>query len=435
MFKKIIYIFVLLIIFLSAGGWAQEKKPVFNVIKVEGVITSPTAKYIASGIEEAQKADAEGIIILLDTPGGMDTAMRDITKSILNAPVPVIVFVYPSGARAASAGVIITSAAHIAAMAPGTNIGAAHPVAIGIGGSTDMDKTMSKKLENDAAAYARSIAKTRGRSEEWVEKAVRKSESITADEALKLHVIDFVSPDVDKLLAAIDKKEVNLAGVKKKISTKNAVINSKEMGTRQGILATISDPNISYILLLIGLAGLYFELSTPGAILPGVIGGISLLLAFFGLSTLPVNYTGILLIIFGVILFIAEIKVMSHGMLTVGGVVSLIFGSLLLFDTPEPALRVSLQVLIPAVVLVSGFFIVVIWMAIKAQMRKHYSGAESMVEGQGEATTDITSEGKVFFQGEYWSAQSSVPIPKGAKVQIVKVEGLKLTVEEIKKEN
>ncbi|OGP87915.1 MAG: serine protease, partial [Deltaproteobacteria bacterium RBG_19FT_COMBO_43_11] len=314
MLKKTVYLFILLIIFLSAGPvWAEGKNPVFNVIKVEGVITSPTAKYIAGSIEEAQKADAEGIIILLDTPGGMDTAMRDIAKSILNAPLPVIVFVYPSGARAASAGVIIAQAAHIAAMAPGTNIGAAHPVAIGIGAGT-LDKTMSEKVENDAAAYARSIAKTRGRSEEWVEKAVRKSESITAEEALKLNVIDFVAQDVNKLLAAIDKKEVKLASGKKKISTKNATINSKEMGTRQGILATISDPNISYILLLIGLAGLYFELSTPGAILPGVIGGISLLLAFFGLSTLPVNYTGILLIIFGVILFIAEIKVMSHGM-------------------------------------------------------------------------------------------------------------------------
>ena len=311
-------------------------------------------------LNDAQKEKAEGLIILLDTPGGMDTAMRDIAKSILNAPLPVIVFVSPSGARAASAGVIITEAAHIAAMAPGTNIGAAHPVSIGIGGSTgDKDKTMSEKIENDAAAYARSIAKARGRSEEWAEKAVRKSESITAEEALKLNVIDFVAPDIDKLLVAIDQKEVNLAKGKKKISTKNAIINNKKMGTRQGVLAAISDPNISYILLLIGLAGLYFELSTPGAILPGVIGGISLLLAFFGLSTLPVNYTGILMIIFGVILFIAEIKVMSHGMLTVGGVISLIMGSLLLFDTPEPALRLSLQVLIPAVLVASGFFIVV----------------------------------------------------------------------------
>jgi len=432
MYKKIIYTSAVILILLSGGVWGQEKKPVFNVIKVEGVITSPTAKYIANSIEEAQKADAEGIIILLDTPGGMDTAMRDIAKSILNAPLPIIVFVYPSGARAASAGVIIASAAHIAAMAPGTNIGAAHPVAIGIGGG-GMDKTMSKKVENDAAAYARSIAKTRGRSEEWVEKAVRKSESITAEEALKLNVIDFIAPDVDKLLAAIDKKEITLASGKKKISTKNAVINNKEMGTRQGILAAISDPNISYILLLIGLAGLYFELSTPGAILPGVIGGISLLLAFFGLSTLPVNYTGILLIIFGVILFIAEIKVMSHGMLTVGGVISLVLGSLLLFDSPEPALRVSLQVLIPAVLLVSGFFIAVIWMAIQAQMRKHFTGAEAMIGAEAEVVTDIVNEGKVFLKGQYWKAISEKPIKKGAKVKIVKVEGLSLIVEEIKK--
>ena len=433
MYKKIIYTSAAILILLSGGVWGQEKKPVFNVIKVEGVITSPTAKYIANSIEDAQKADAEGIIILLDTPGGMDTAMRDIAKSILNAPLPVIVFVYPPGARAASAGVIITEAAHIAAMAPGTNIGAAHPVEIGIGGGT-MDKTMSKKVENDAAAYARSIAKTRGRSEEWVEKAVRKSESITADEALKLNVIDFVAPDVDKLLAAIDKKEVTLASGKKKISTKNAVINNKEMGTRQGILAAISDPNISYILLLIGLAGLYFELSTPGAILPGVIGGISLLLAFFGLSTLPVNYTGILLIIFGVILFIAEIKVMSHGILTVGGVISLVLGSLLLFDSPEPALRISLHVLIPAVLLVSGFFIAVIWMAIKAQRRKHFTGTEAMIGAEAEVLTDIANEGKVFLKGQYWKATSEKPIKKGAKVKILKVEGLSLIVDEIKNE-
>ncbi|PKN76311.1 MAG: serine protease, partial [Deltaproteobacteria bacterium HGW-Deltaproteobacteria-10] len=347
MYKKIIYILIMILSVTGVASMASEKKPVFNMISLEGVITSPTAKYIATSIEEANKEGAEGLIVLLDTPGGMDTAMRDIAKSILNAPLPVIVFVYPSGARAASAGVIITTAAHIAAMAPGTNIGAAHPVAIGIGGG-GMDKTMSKKIENDAAAYVRSIAKSKGRSEEWVEKAVRKSESITAEEALKLNVIDYVVPDVEKLLTAIDQKVIKLSGGTKKLSTKNAVINNKKMGTRQEILGAISDPNISYLLLLIGLAGLYFELSTPGAILPGVIGGISLLLAFFGLSTLPVNYTGILLIIFGVILFIAEIKVMSHGMLTVGGVISLVMGSLLLFDTTDPALRISLQVLIPA---------------------------------------------------------------------------------------
>jgi membrane-bound serine protease (ClpP class) len=430
--KRIISVLILIVLAAAVSAFAAEKKPVFNLIGIDGVITSPVAKYTAKSIEEADKEGAEGLIILLDTPGGLDTAMRDMAKSILNAPVPVIVFVYPSGARAASAGVIVTQAAHIAVMAPGTNIGAAHPVAIGLG-SGEMDKTMSKKVENDAAAYARSIARSRGRSEEWVEKAVRQSESITAEEALKLNVIDFVAADIKGLLAAIDQKEVSLPGGKKKISTKDAVVNNKKMGTREGILAVISDPNISYILLLIGLAGLYFELSTPGAILPGVIGGISLLLAFFGLSTLPVNYTGILLIIFGVILFIAEIKVVSHGMLTVGGIISLIMGSLLLFDTTEPALRISLQVLIPAVVVTSAFFIIVIWLALKAQMRKHYSGSEAMINAEAEAVTDIDAEGQVFFQGEYWKARSEKPINKGAKVKIIQVDGLVLHVQEVKK--
>ena len=280
MLKKTSFFFVILLWIAAAGVvFAQESKPLFHVIELNGVITSPSAKYVAQSLEEATAAKAEGLIILLDTPGGLDTAMRDIAKSILNAPLPVIVYVYPSGARAASAGVIIAQAAHVAAMAPGTNIGAAHPVAIGLGGSGEMDKTMSQKVENDAAAYARSIAKTRGRSEEWVEKAVRKSESITADEALKLNVIDIVAVDIGKLLAAIDKRTVTVAGAKKKISTAHAVLDTKKMGTRQGILAAISNPNIAYLLLLIGLAGLYFEFSTPGAILPGVIGGISLLLA------------------------------------------------------------------------------------------------------------------------------------------------------------
>jgi membrane-bound serine protease (ClpP class) len=433
MFKRICFVLLLIIIATAGTLHAQDKKPLFHVINLEGIITAPSAKYVAESLDEAQKARADGMIILLDTPGGLDTAMRDIAKSILNAPLPVIVYVYPSGARAASAGVIIAQAAHIAAMAPGTNIGAAHPVAIGIGGPAEMDKTMSRKVENDAAAYARSIAKTRGRSEEWVEKAVRKSESITADEALKLKVIDVVAPDIQALLAAIDKKEVTVAGQKRKLSTANAVLDTKKIGTRQGILSAISSPNIAYILLLIGLAGLYFEFSTPGAILPGVIGGISLLLAFVGMSALPVNYTGVLLILFSIILFIAEIKIMSHGMLAVGGVISLALGSFFLFDTPEPALRISLQVLIPAVIVASGFFIVVIMLAVKAQMRKHYSGKESMIEEQGEATTAIDGEGKVFFQGEYWTGQSDQFIPQGAKVRIKKVEGLKLIVEEIKK--
>lgn len=427
--EKKYLLMLLLMILCSAGSLSAAEKPVYFTIKLEGVITAPSAKYVADRLNEAVNAEAEGLIILLDTPGGLDTAMRDIAKTLLNAPIPVIVYVYPSGARAASAGVIITQAAHVAAMAPGTNIGAAHPVAIGIGGG-EMDETMSKKIENDAAAYARSIAKTRGRSEEWAEKAVRQSESITADEALKLKVIDVVAADIEKLLAAIDQREVTVAGQSRKINTVGAVLDEREMGTRDGILSALASPNIAYLLLLIGLAGLYFEFSTPGAILPGVIGGISLLLAFFSLSTLPVNYIGILLILFSIVLFIAEIKIMSYGMLTVGGIVSLALGSFLLFDTPEPALRISFQVLIPAVLVTSAFFIVVIWLAARAQMRKHFSGAEAMVDARGEAVTDIDPEGQVLYSGEYWIAQSDRKIPKGAKVRIVRVEGLRLTVEE-----
>ena len=433
MFKRGIGALLCFFLLSAIPAPAETTRPLFHVIKVEGVITAPTAGYVSDSIDAAQKAGAEGLIILLDTPGGMDTAMRDIAKSILNAPLPVIVYVYPSGARAASAGVIIAQAAHVAAMAPGTNIGAAHPVAIGIGGAAEMDKTMSEKIENDAAAYARSIATTRGRSAEWAEKAVRKSESITADEALKLRVIDVVAGDVAKLLEAIDQREVDLSGTKRKINTANARTEEMKIGTRQGILSAISNPNIAYLLLLIGLAGLYFEFSNPGAILPGVIGGISLLLAFFGMSTLPVSYTGVLLILFSIILFIAEIKVMSYGMLTVGGVISLALGSFLLFDTPEPALRISFQVLVPAVLVASAFFIVVIWLAAKAQMRKHFSGTEAMIEASGQAVTEINPEGQVLYQGEYWAARSSRPIAAGTKVRIVKVEGLTLSVEEFQK--
>jgi len=243
-------------------------------------------------------------------------------------------------------------------------------------------------------------------------------------------VIDYIAADIPTLLVSIHNKEVTVDGKKKRINTKNAEFQTRKMSARESILSAISDPNISYILLLIGLAGLYFELSTPGAILPGVIGGISLLLAFFGLSALSVNYVGILLIIFGIILFIAEIKVMSHGILTVGGIISLLWGSLLLFDSPEPALRLSFQVLIPAIVVASTFFIVVIALAVKAQLRKKITGAEAMIGAEAEVVKDINMEGEVFLKGEYWKAKSDKPIPKGSKVRIIKIEGLKLIVEE-----
>ena len=410
---------------------AADKAPVFDVITISAAITPPIAEYVVQSIGEAAKSGAEGLIIRLDTPGGLDLAMRDIAKGILNATVPVIVYVAPSGARAASAGVIITVAAHIAVMAPGTNIGAAHPVGLGIGGG--MDKTMSTKVENDAVAYVRGIAKKRARNEEWVEKAVRKSESITAEEALRLKVIDFVAADLNRLIEQVDGREVVLAGGKKLLKTKGAILNEKIMGTRQKVLSALSDPNIAYILLLIGLAGLYFEFSTPGVILPGVIGGISLIMAFFAMQTLPVNYAGVALILFSIILFVAEIKVISHGILTIGGIVSLAIGSLMLFQTPDPSLRVSWGVLIPAVSITSLFFIAVIAIAVKAQLRPRQGGLEGMRGEEGLAITDIHAEGKVLIHGEHWNAISDVPVTRGARIRVIRVEHLKVRIETIEK--
>ena len=425
---KILILMLILVVTLYGQIYGAEKKPVFDVITVSATITPPVAEYILQNIDASAKAGSDGLIILLDTPGGLDLAMRDIAKGILNSSIPVVVYVHPSGARAASAGVIITISAHIAAMTPGTNIGAAHPVGLGIGGT---DKTMMKKVENDAVAYVRGIADKRGRNAEWVEKSVRKSESITAEEALKLKVIDFVAADLKGLLEQIDGREVTLLTGKRVVKTKDVIITEKKMGTRQRILAAISDPNIAYILFLIGLAGLYFEFAHPGVILPGVVGGISLILAFFALQTLPVNYAGILLILFGVILFIAEIKVISHGLLTVGGIISLVLGSLLLFESPDPALRVSWSVMIPTLTVICLFFASIIALVLKAQMRKRRTGKEGMVGEEGRTVTDVYETGKVFIKGEYWNALSDKHVEKGRKVRIVKVEGLKIKIEEI----
>ncbi|HPC00942.1 MAG TPA: nodulation protein NfeD [Syntrophales bacterium] len=412
--------------FIAPPAVPAAPPPVFNKITVSGAITPPMAEFILANIEEASREGRAGLIILLDTPGGLDLAMRDIAKGILNAPLPVIVFVYPAGARAASAGVIVTVAAHVAAMAPGTNIGAAHPVAIGFGGG---DKTMMEKVENDAAAYVRGIARQRGRSEEWVERAVRKSESVTAEEALKKGVIDLVAADVPELLRGIDGREVKVGGKTVVIKTQGAVVTEKKMGTRQRVLTAISDPNVAYILFLLGLAGLYFEFSHPGVILPGVVGAISLILAFFAMQTLPINYAGILLIVLGVILFIAEMKVVSHGILTVGGIISLVVGSLMLFESPDPALRVSLDVMIPSLVIITLFFVAVIVLVVRAQLRRKRTGREGMMDAEGVAVTDVDPVGKVLVKGEYWQATSVRPIKAGMPVRVISVDGLRLQVE------
>ena len=412
---------------LLPGLQAADERRVVDVVTVSDAITPPIGEYILKSIRQAAESGAQAIVIQLDTPGGLDLSMRDIIKECLNATVPVVVYVSPSGARAASAGVLITISAHVAAMAPGTNIGAAHPVAMGIGKA---DETMMEKVENDAVAYGRGIADQRGRNADWIEEAIRKSVSVTAEEALRLKVIDLVAEDLERLLEKIDGREVKLASGTRVLKTKGAEINRREMGFREKVLITISNPNIAFILFLLGLAGLYFEFSSPGVILPGIIGGISLILAFFAFQTLPVNYAGILLILFAVILFIAEIKVVSHGVLTIGGVVSLVLGSIMLFESPDPALRVSWSVLVPAVAIVSLFFVGVISIAVRAQMRKVMTSREGLIGARGEALSDVHERGKVLIGGEYWNAFSREPIAKGKKVEVVAVDGLNVEVRE-----
>jgi membrane-bound serine protease (ClpP class) len=429
--KSLFLIFFLLGVLLISIPWpsAAQKKQV-DVIKINDAITPAVADFITKSIEQATKNRAECLIIQMDTPGGLDMSMRDIIKDIMNAEIPIIVYVSPSGARAASAGVFITLAADIAAMAPGTNIGAAHPVAVGGG---KMDRTMADKVVNDAVAYIQSIAEKKGRNIKWAAQAVRESVSIPESEALKIKIIDLIAKDLNDLLEKIDGKTLEKPRGKIKLATKGLRINTMEMGFRQRFLAVLSNPNIAYILMMIGMAGLYFELSNPGAIFPGVIGGISLILAFFAFRTLPVNYAGVLLIILGVFLFIAEIKVASYGLLTVGGLVSLTLGSIMLFESPIPALRASLTVIIPTVLFTAAFFVFAVTMALKAQLAKPATGSEGLVGEIGVAQTPLNPEGKVFVHGEFWNAYTDEAIEEREKIRVLKAEGLNLKVEKLKK--
>ena len=409
---------------------AQEKTPErqVDVIKVNDIISPAIAEFITRSIEEAARNKAQCLVIQMDTPGGLDLSMRDIIKDMMSSDIPVVVYVAPSGARAASAGALITVAADIAAMAPGTNIGAAHPVAMGGG---QMSRTMTEKVLNDAVAYVTSIAEKKKRNVQVAVRFVKESVSIPANEALKLKVIDLIASDLNDLLQKIDGKTIEKPLGTIKLSTKGAKVNFIEMGFRQRFLSALSNPNLAYILMMIGLVGLYFELAHPGVIFPGVIGGICLILAFFAFRTLPVNYAGILLILLGVFLFIAEIKIASYGLLTVGGVVSLALGSIMLFESPAPFLRASLSVIIPTVAVTAAFFIFAMTMAIKAQMAKPATGSEGIVDETGIARTRIAPEGKVFVHGEFWNAYSEKIIEEGERIRVLKTEGLRLKVEKL----
>jgi len=428
--KGLILFSVFLLLFLASviPGQVQEKPPIYS-IEVDGIINPATSKFITDSVDQATQNGAQCLIIQLDTPGGLMESMRIIVKKILASNIPIIVYVAPGGARAASAGVFITIAAHIAVMAPGTHIGAAHPVALGAEGKES--KTMTEKVVNDAVADIKATAKTRGRNVDWAEKAVRKSVSVTDEEALKLKVIDFISPDLQDLLTKIDGKVVKFDGVTRTLLTKGVKPRSIQMSWRYRFLDIISNPSIAYILLMLGIYGIFFELSTPGAILPGVVGGIFLILAFYALHMLPINFAGLALILFSFILFIAEIKVVSHGLLAVGGVISLLLGSLMLIENPTEYMRISLSVIIPAVLVSAAFFIFAIAKAVKARLTKPTTGMEGLIGETGIATTPITPEGKVSIHGEFWDAISDQNIERGEKVQVIGVTNLKLKVKKI----
>ncbi len=398
------------------------------VIRAEGVVNPVMSEFINSSIDEAAGEKAEALVIELDTPGGLDTSMREIVKDIIASTIPVVVYVSPSGARAASAGVFITLSAHVAAMSQGTNIGAAHPVSLG----GKMDETMAAKVENDAAAYIRTIAEKRGRNADWAEKAVRESVSITEKEALELKVIDFIALNTESLLKDIEGRVVETSAGELTIRTKGVPVIHKEMGLRLKILKLISDPNVAYILMLLGFYGLFFEFSNPGSIFPGVFGAISLIVAFYSLNALPVNYAGLLLIILAIILFLLEIKVISHGILTIGGIISMFIGSIMLFESSQPFFRVSLWVIFPAVFLTALFFSLIIALAVKAYRRRPASGMEGLVGLEGEARTDVHEQGQVFVHGEIWGARSEQPIKANEKITVEKVENLKLKVRSLK---
>jgi len=423
---------ILSILLLSAFVTAipsQEKAPVYT-IEVDGIINPATAKFIVDSIDEATQQGAQCLIIKLDTPGGLMDSMRMIVKKELASTIPIIVYVAPSGARAASAGVFVTMAANIAVMAPSTHIGAAHPVTLGVGEGKE-SKTMTDKIVNDTVSYIKTIAKNRGRNVDWAEKAVVKSVSITEEEAVKLNVVDFISPDVPSLLTKIDGKVVKFNGVTRTLNTKGVQPKPIQMSWREKLLDIISNPTIAYIFLMLGIYGIFFELSSPGAILPGVVGGIFLILAFYALQMLPVNYAGLALILFAIILFIAEIKVVSHGLLAVGGVISLFLGSMMLFQSPVEYMRVSMSVIIPAVLVSAAFFIFAVTKAINARLQKPTTGMEGLVGETGIATTSISQEGKVSIHGEFWNAISDQNIEGGEKVQVIGVTNLKLKVKKI----
>jgi membrane-bound serine protease (ClpP class) len=402
-----------------------------DVVTVKGVIDPLVAQYLARGIQLADQDGAQCLVIQLDTPGGSDGAMRDIVQNMLSSPVPIVVYVSPPGARAGSAGVFITLAADVAAMAPGTNIGAAHPVEI----TGEITGTTNTKVTNDAAAYARALAERRGRNADWAEEAVRKSVSITANEAVKIGVVDLVVDDLTDLLEKIDGETVSTALGERQLATSGADIHEISMSLPQQVLHAIADPNIAYLLFVIGIIGLVAEFYHPGAIFPGVTGSICLILAFVAFGSLPVNWGGVALVALAVVLFILDIKVAGYA-LSIGGAIAFILGSLMIFSplapvSPAvPSLVVSRPLIVVMTIAITAFFVFALSAGIRAQRARVVSGMHALVGATGVATSDLDSQGTVQVKSELWSAvaDGAGTIRKGERVTVVAVEGVKLKV-------
>jgi len=399
-------------------------------IKIDGAINPVVAGYIHRSIVEATKEKAACLLIHLNTPGGLLNSTRTIVGDILESPAPVIVYVSPAGAHAGSAGVFITLSADIAAMAPGTNIGAAHPVNL----QGTPDSIMNSKSTNDAAAFIRTIAEEKKRNPEWAEEAVRNSVALTGNEALQKNIIDLVVSNDQELLNQVDGKWISRDSTKILLHTRGAEIQILEMGFTEKILNIVSDPNVAYILLMLGFLGILFELFNPGIIFPGIIGFICLVLSFYALNTLPVNYAGLALIVFGVVLLLLEVKIASHGMLAIGGITSLLLGSLMLIKPGSGLefIRISRALIISTVAVTSSFFVFVIGMGLKAQRRKPVMGLESLIGETAEAYEPLNPTGRVFMQGELWNAVSlSGSILQGEKLRVRDIKNMTLYVEQL----
>lgn len=420
----IFIIFNLAVFPCDASENIKKSRPVYLMI-ISDNINPATAQFFVSGLKNAQKNGAQALILQIDTPGGLDTSMRKMVQAIMDSSIPVIVYIAPGGSRAASAGAIITLAAHIAVMAPGTNIGAAHPVSA-TGGK--MDKTMTEKVMNDMTAYVKSIADARKRDTKWAVDIVNKSRSATANEALNAGIIDFITPDRIRLLHELDGRSVMIKNNRVELKTLNARIITIESSFKDRILSVISNPNLAYILMLIGMAGLYFEFSNPGSLFPGIIGSISLVLALFAFQTLPVNYAGVIIIIIGLICFIAEIYTPTYGFLSITGIICLILGSIMLFNNGDKETSLSLSVLIPSIVMFSSFFSIVAFMAVKAQLLKPSTGQEGIINEEGVVIDISNNYYKVFLHGEIWNAVSDKTLNKGQKIKVTGIKNLLLYI-------